>query len=268
MFCPNCGEKNLEGVKFCSNCGKELSSNVNSDSNNNSSHSNVNKKKGSKGIIFLIIGVLVLVLIIYLLFFRNRTSDNELVDIAKNMNNLKNYTYDVSLITKTSIADVPINMNCKEDNVSKLSYCIIKGTGFTVEEYIDYKHKNIYTKNKTILSQESNWEKSSYKGSPDNAWLNITKFTSDLKSEKLDDGTTKYNVNISSKKISSIFSRMNSKINPIKTVINKDIPAEFYIDSDGYLQKIYFELEVVGVKEEVTVTFSNYNTTESLSLPQ
>lgn len=72
------------------------------------------------------------------------------------LNNLKNYSYDVKITTKTGIVDVTTNMNCKDDSVNKIAYCYTSTMGVETEEYLDYENQMDYTKVSTIYGNDGN----------------------------------------------------------------------------------------------------------------
>ena len=48
MFCPNCGSKNEDNVKFCSNCGSIIINDKESEKSDNNDYSiNINNSKYS-----------------------------------------------------------------------------------------------------------------------------------------------------------------------------------------------------------------------------
>lgn len=188
----------------------------------------------------------------------------------ENMLKLDNLAYDVKLTTKVMDQDVTINMDCKQDIKNKRDYCKLDAIGIKNEMYTDYANKYSYTRVDTSsvigsTTEDNKWVKSKIT-TVGNSWLNIANYIfNETKEEK--DGNTIYRGTINTKKLTKALTQMNTKSINFGGLMSKDIPIEVVIDSNNYIKKINFELEIIGVKEVVNVTYKDYNSAGDVTLP-
>jgi hypothetical protein len=194
---------------------------------------------------------------------------SRLVAIRNEMlKNLDNYSYDVKIVTKTGFVDVETSMFCKEDNKNAITYC--KTTTYTLEteEYVDKKEEKTYSR---IYSKYSNdksngvWTSTKYENSKSNSWINLSNYIFDL-TEEAKDGGVYFTGTIDSKKLAEALSLMNPEIDTSK-IISNDINISVFVNSSNYIEKMQFTIEILGVKEEVEITYHSFNTSGDIIIP-
>lgn len=196
-------------------------------------------------------------------------NDSKLVLAKNNMTEkLNNYAYDVEMITKTGFMDITTNMSCKEDLKNKVSYSLTSTYGVETEEYVDYKNKMTYSKVNAEFGDESSngkWISEKYKGGDVNNWISLTDAMFNITEEKKDGGTY-YKGTVDSQKINETMSQLNS--NDDKTnMISNDIDISVFVNSSNYIEKISFVLKIMGIEEEVEITYKEFNTSGDIVIP-
>ena len=193
--------------------------------------------------------------------------DSELVKARDTMvNGLDNFSYTAKIVAKTGFIDVTTTMNCKEDSKNKMGYCTSSTYGVTTEEYYDYGKGKTYTKIYSPFDASSGeWTSSSLGNSSTNSWLNLNDYIFDIKEEQ--QGTSKlYTGVISSKKLATAMSQADSSIDT-SNIVSSDINISILVNSSNYIEKMNFEMEIMGFEEIVEIEFGNYNTAGSITIP-
>ena len=201
---------------------------------------------------------------------KDATNTTSKIVAAKNqmLHNLKNYSYDVKITTKTGFFDVTTNMNCKDDSANKIAYCYTSTMGVKTEEYIDYANKMEYSKVTTLYGNDGNngkWTKTKLNGSSSNTWVNLSDYIFNL-TEESKNGGTYYTGTIDSKKLAKAMAQSDSNID-LNKVVSDDIDIEVFINSSNYIETMNFSIEIMGIKEYVEVTFKNFNTSGTITIP-
>lgn len=196
-------------------------------------------------------------------------TDSNIV-VAKNqmLNNLKNYSYDVKITTKTGIVDVTTNMNCKDDSVNKIAYCYTSTMGVEKEEYLDYANQMDYTKVSTIYGNDGNngkWTKTKLNGTTSNTWINLSDYIFNL-TEESKNGGTYYTGTIDSKKLAGAMAQSDSNID-LNKIVSDDIDIEVFVNSSNYIETMNYSIEIMGIKEYVEISFKNFNTSGTIEIP-
>lgn len=196
-------------------------------------------------------------------------SDSQLAK-AKNImiNDLDNFSYTAKMTAKTGIIDITTTMNCKEDVKNKVGYCSVSTYGVNTEIYYDYDNDKTYTKVSYPYSSDTSndsWTSTSMKSSNTNSWLNLNDYIFDIKEEK--QGTsTLYTGIISSEKIANAMVQADSSIDT-NNIISSDINISILVNSSNYIEKMNFELEMMGIAEVFEINYSNYNSSGSITIP-
>lgn len=197
-----------------------------------------------------------------------KNADSKLVKVKENMlSSLKNYSYDMESTADMGFMNVTTEMNCKSDNVNKIVYCSSETMGVETEQYIDYKNKVEYSKITTAYGYGENdgeWTKTKLNNNISN-WLDMSDYVFNL-SEESKNGGTYYKGTIDSKKIAASLAQADSSIDYDK-IISKDINIEIYVNSLNYIETMNFTMEVMGITEYVEITFKDFNTSGSITIP-
>ncbi len=184
------------------------------------------------------------------------------------MEELSNYSYEVSMITKTGIMDVETTMECTEDVENKISYCSSNTLMVETEDYIDYNAKKKYSRVYTLFSQDPSngvWTQSEYEGENTNSWLKLSDYIFNLVGEPTEGGTT-YTGTISSQKLGSAMSEMDSSIDT-SSIVTDDINITVFVNSSNYIEKLSYTMEILGIQSVVEINYTNFNTAGSLTIP-
>lgn len=221
---------------------------------------------------FLILLILIIPLIITC-GCGNKKITNDVSKTKDNMlNNLDNFSFSASITAQTSFVDITINLNCIQDNKNKMQYCKTSTLGIVdTEQYIDFNNKKSYRMTSTLLGgseDDGKWITEDYKGSTTitDSWIGLNDYVDDLTVTDVNDGKL-YKGKISSKKLSQAISKSDAKssIKPISS--NKDIPIEIFINKDGYIETTNTEMEFAGIKEIISIKYSNFNTAGNVVIP-
>lgn len=181
------------------------------------------------------------------------------------MSNLKNYNYDVTMVTESSFMDIETTMNCTDDLANKLTYCSTSTFGVEQESYYDYNKKVSYTKTTSVYGYGSqDWTKTKLNNNT-NTWLDLSDYVYDLKSESRNGGTY-YTGVIDGKKLAASLSQTDSNAN-YDSIVGSDINIEIFVNSKNYIETLNFDMEIMGMKETVKVKFKDYNSAGSVKLP-
>ncbi len=195
--------------------------------------------------------------------------DSQLAKIKDVMtNHLDNFSYTAKITTKTGIVDVATTMSCKEDRKNKIGYCSTSTYGVNTEEYYDYGNGKAYTKVYSPYSSDASngkWTSTSVKNSNTNSWLNLNNYIFDIK-EEMQGSNTLYTGTISSEKLAAAMAQADSSIDTSKIVSN-DINISILVNSSNYIEKMNFEMEIMGISEVVEINYSNYNNSGSITIP-
>ena len=191
------------------------------------------------------------------------------------MEKLDSYSMNTTIVSKTGIMDVTIEVNCNVDNKNKIEYCKTSTLGLVnVEQYYDFGNNKIYSKTDQMIGGDENngkWisRKIDKKDkSQASTWLGLNDYLKDLTEEDKDGGKL-YKGTIDNKKIQSAISDAdNSSKIDVPTLTSKDIPIEIFINKSGYIEKINTELEVMSIKENVSINFSNFNDVGTITIPE
>ena len=196
-------------------------------------------------------------------------SDSELVAVKEKMiDDLNNFSYHADITIKTKYMDVSTIMDCKEDRKNQTGYCTTSNIGVKQEIYNDYKNGIEYSMIYSPYSNDSSngvWKKSKKEKSTTNSWLNLSDYIFNLTEEEKDGGIY-YTGTIDSKKLSQAISEVKSDVNASKS-ISEDIDITVFVNASGYIEKISFDMEIMGMEEVVEITYSDFNSTESITIP-
>lgn len=197
-------------------------------------------------------------------------SNSELASAKKYMmQNLDNYSYDVKITAKTGFIDVSTDMTCKDDLKNQITYCSSSTYGVETEEYIDYKNQMTYSKVTVPFGGDSSngkWTSNKYSGGNSNSWIGLSDYVFDLKSENRDGGTY-YTGTINSKKLANAMSQADSNIN-VSNIVSNDINITVYVNSNNYIEKMTFTMEIMGIQEYVEIIYKGFDLTGNLSIPE
>ncbi len=196
-------------------------------------------------------------------------SDSQLAKAKDLMiNDLDNFSYTANIVAKTGIIDVTTSMSCKEDRKNNIGYCSTSTYGVSTEQYYDYGNGKLYSKVYSPYSNDASngkWTSSSVKNSNTNSWLNLNDYIFDIKEEK--QGTsTLYTGVISSEKLANAMAQTDSNIDT-SSIVNGDINISILVNPSNYIEKMNFEMEIMGIVEEVEITYGNYNSSGSITIP-
>ena len=195
------------------------------------------------------------------------TQKNALGESKKVMtDHLDNFSYTATITTQTGFFDVVTTMDCKEDRKSKLGYCITSNYGMSTEEYFDYANGKSYTKMNSIYDEGKDWEVAYFEPSNTNSYLNLNDSIFDMTETKQGDKTL-YVGKISNQKIAEAMSQSNADIDT-SNLISDDIKISILVNSSKYIEKMNFEMEIMGIMEIMEVNFSNYNTSGNIVIPE
>lgn len=164
------------------------------------------------------------------------------------VNNLNNYSYDVSITVDTGIIPVSTTMNCKDDRKNQISYCSTSTYGVETEEYVDYKNKISYSKVTTLYGGDSSngkWTSTKYSGGDTNTWLNLNDYIFNLKEESKNGGTY-YTGTIDSKKLGNAISQTTDT--DTSDIVSEDIEISVFVNSSNYIEKMSFTIEIMGIE--------------------
>ena len=184
------------------------------------------------------------------------------------VNNLNNYSYDVSITVDTGIIPVSTTMNCKDDVKNQISYCSTLTYGVDTEEYVDYKNKISYSKGTTLYGGDSSngkWTSTKYSGGNTNTWLNLNDYIFNLKEESKNGGTY-YTGTIDSKKLGNAIAQTTDT--DTSDIVSEDIEISVFVNSSNYIEKMSFTIEIMGIKEVVEINYKNYNTSGDIIIPE
>jgi len=195
---------------------------------------------------------------------KEETKKGELSELKTAMNNLDNYSYEAEITVKTGYLDMTTTMECKEDVKNQTSYCTTSTYGVETEQYIDYAKQMMYSKTTTIYGGSNDWEKTKYNVSS-NSYVDLSDYITDVKEEKKDGGTY-YTGTINSKKLANAMSQADSSVNS-SSIVSDDIDITVFVNSSNYIEKMSFTIVVAGMEEEVEVTFKNFNTSGTITIP-
>ena len=203
-------------------------------------------------------------------FTKEKVNDDSRIAKAKEvmLNNLDNFSYTAKIITKMEIMDVTTTMNCKEDRKNKIGYCSISAYGVNTEKYYDYGNGKTYTKVYSPYSSDASngkWTSTSVKNLSTNSWLNLNNYIFDVKEENQGNNTL-YTGTISSDKLAAAIVQVDSSIDTSKIVSN-DINISILVNSSNYIEKMNFEMKIMGITEVVEINYSNYNNSGSITIP-
>ncbi len=196
-----------------------------------------------------------------------KNTDSKLAKAKEAMvSSLKNYSYDVEMTANMGFMDVSTEMNCKSDNVNQIVYCTSNTMGVETEQYIDYKNKVDYSKVTSAYGYgNSDWTKTKLDSNVSNSWLDMSDYIFNL-TEESKNGGTYYKGTIDSKKLAKAMSQADSSTN-YDDVISGDIDIEVFINSSNYIETMNFTMEVMGISEYVEITFKDFNTSGSITIP-
>lgn len=197
-------------------------------------------------------------------------NNTNLADIKNNMKNLKNYSYNVKITAKTEYMDIPTIMMCKEDLINRVGYCnTSEYGGVKTEDYIDYNKNVMYSKTTNPYSNDSTnnkWSSIKFNGNGTNSWVNLIDDIKDIKVENKNNSIY-YKGSINSDKLMNAIAGANSDVNS-SGIINELKDIEVFVNTSGYIEKISFNITVIGVKEDVEISFNNFNTSGSITIPK
>jgi outer membrane lipoprotein-sorting protein len=181
--------------------------------------------------------------------------------VKEKMAKLDNYDYEAVMVIESGFMDVETTMTCKDDRVNKITHCTSSTMGMETEEYLDYGNQIDYSR-----SFGSDWTKTkvNVQNSNSDSYLTLGDYLTDYKEENKDGGKL-ITGKIPSSKISEALAQSGSE--DYSSMISNDIDLSIFVNKDGYMEKVYFTIEVMGMKENVTVTFKNFNTAGSIELP-
>lgn len=198
-----------------------------------------------------------------------KNADSKLVEVKNNMTtNLNNYSYDVEMVTKTGIMDVTTTMNCNEDRKNMISYCNTSTFGVKTEDYVDYANKVSYSKVTTLFGGDENngkWTSVKYSGETTNSWINLNDYIFNL-NEEIKDGGTYYTGTIDSKKLAAAMAEADSDVKTTQ-VVSDDIDIKVFVNSAGYIEKMSFNMTIIGIEQVVNVTFKDFNSAGNITIP-
>jgi len=179
-------------------------------------------------------------------------------EVKEKMESLSNYDYD-AVITVESFMNIETKMSCKDDRVNKITHCTSSSMGIETEEYLDYGNQMDYsyvmgewTKTKVNVTENNN------------SYVSLGEYLTDYK-ETSKDGGKLITGKVSGEKLAKAMSQNGSE--DYSGLISGDIDMEIFVNSDGYMEKINFTMEVMGMKEKVEVTFKNFNKAGTVELP-
>ena len=225
---------------------------------------------------FLFICLLSMVITGCNLFSSNKKTETEVSKVKENMmEKLNNYSMNAKIVSGTPVGDVTITVGCIEDNKNKIEYCKTSTLGIIdIEEYIDYKNNKVYTRTEQLVGGDENdgkWiSKKLDKDTKSQVtnWMGLNDYLKELNITEQNGGKL-YSGKIDIKKVQSAISDSDakSKIN-IPSLTSKDIPIEVFINSAGYIETTKTEFEILGIKENVNIQYSNFNKNNDLSIPK
>lgn len=224
--------------------------------------------------IFITLGIIVfIILLLFILgIFKRPKKDDSLLISKKNMlEKLKTFSYNSNVNFDIYGLNMNIDLNCNEDRVNKLGYCSATSNIVNIEEYLDYKNKVSYSKLDLISSYKDSdsWTKSEEKNMEEARMLKIIDSIRIQKKEKKDNGVL-YTGIMNGKSLSQIITTAskatNKKIN-ITRLFKKKIPVEVFVNNDNYIEYLKANISVLGIKINIDVKYSNFNTAPSISLP-
>lgn len=202
--------------------------------------------------------------------FNNKINyDSPLANAKKVMvESLDNFSYDANITVKTGIMNVTTTMECREDRKNEVGYCKTSTYGVQTEEYIDYKNKIDYSKVYSPYSTDASngiWTKTKIESSNTNSWLNLSDYVFNITEESKNDGTY-YTGTINSKKLAAAISTMNSDID-MDGIVSDDIDITVLVNRFGYIEKITFDMEIMGLDEYVEINYKDYNSSGNITIP-
>ncbi len=194
-------------------------------------------------------------------------SDSKLAK-AKNImiNDLDNFSYTIKITTQMGIMDATTTMNCKEDRQNKTGYCLTSAYGAKTEEYYDFNKGVSYTKVSSSYSNDSQWITNSINNVNTNSWLSLNDYIFNISEEK-QGSSTLYKGVISSQKLASAMAQTDTNVD-VNKIVNSDINVSILVNASNYIEKVNFEMEIMGMNEIVEITYNGFDTTGSTTIPK
>ena len=224
--------------------------------------------------LFIILGIILFIFLVFFIlgiFKRPKKDDSLLISKNHMLKELKTFSYDSKVNINVYGLNLDVDVNCKEDRVNKLGYCSATSNVINIEEYMDYKNKVTYSKSDLISNYRDNssWSKNEEKNIEEAPMLKIVDKIKIQKKEKKDNGIL-YTGIIDGKSLGQVIrtaSKTTNKRIGIGRIFKKKVPVEVFVNSNNNIEYLKSNISVLGIKINLDIKYSNYNTSSSLSLP-